>query len=371
MTKVLIAHASAGAGHRKAAEAIHEALSKNPDCEVEVKDSLEYPGRLFKWVYAQQYLTLISYCPLMWGLLYYSLDNWKMRKIIAFFRRLLNGLFFSKFEDFICNYQPDVIISTHFMTSEIISHMKSRGRLKCRLITAVTDFKAHTFWVNNGVDVYTVAIQQTADGLIKKGVQPERIIVTGIPVSLKFEQQRDKQAMRKTLSLREDLFTALIVGGGFGVGPFEKLTDMLTGISGDLQVLVVCGKNKDLFNDLQQKFASLKNVKIFGFVDNMHELMAASDILISKSGGLTTSEALKSNIPMIVLKPIPGQEAHNCQSMVEAGAGIRTESIAEVRDNVSRLIEERGLLDQMREAVVKIRHPHSAERIVEIALKNE
>ena len=161
--KILIVYASAGAGHKKCAEALYEALRLTPSAEHDIKliDSLDYSSHFFKWLYGRQYITLINYLPLIWGFFYYSLDNQRIYKLTNSIRRLINGCALKKFERFLCDYQPDVVIATHFMTNEIVSYLKQKGRLNCRLVTAVTDFKVHSFWIAKEVDTYAVAAEKT------------------------------------------------------------------------------------------------------------------------------------------------------------------------------------------------------------------
>ncbi|MEA3560423.1 MAG: glycosyltransferase, partial [Candidatus Omnitrophota bacterium] len=210
-----------------------------------------------------------------------------------------------RFVRFLYHLNPDVIISTHFYSSEVIAYQRRIKKYNGRLISVITDFKVHFFWVVKGIDKFVVAFQSTKRELIRKGIEEERVNVLGIPIDAVFAESQNKDLLLERLKLQKNLFTVLIVSGGSGVGPIEKLADELENLPYPVQLIIVCGHNEFLYNRLSSKKFKVP-AKIYGFSRNMHELMNISDIIITKSGGLTSSECLASNLPMIIIAPVPG-----------------------------------------------------------------
>jgi processive 1,2-diacylglycerol beta-glucosyltransferase len=369
--KILILYASAGAGHRKAAEAVYEALSeKIGKPNLVLADALAHTTAIFRWLYSKKYLTLVNYMPLLWGFFYYLLDNKWIYRLVRIPRRIVNGLNCRRLERFILQEKPDVVVSAHFMTNEVMGHMKRSGRLNCRLFCAVTDYRLHSFWVVPEVQQYFVAAQKTKEDLLRAGVAESRIHITGIPISPKFSLLLHKDLTRIKLGLNPNLLTVLIIGGGFGVGPVEELVRRIGAVSADMQLAVVCGWNKELEERVAKTVAALGlKAKVYGFVDNIHELMSASDILVTKSGGLTSSEALAKGLPAIFVKPIPGQETRNSRVLEAAGAAFIASGALAARDKIKEWISQPAVLNEIRESVKKTAHPRSAGDVADLVLR--
>jgi len=372
--KILIVYASAGAGHKKAAEAVVEAFNKIPDSsnyEISIVDSLDFSNMLFKWLYGKQYLTLVNYFPHIWGFFYYLFDYKIVNRLLWLPRRIINAINCWKFEKFVCYKSPDLIISTHFMANEIISHMKKRGLIKARLFSAVTDYRLHSFWVTSGVDLYFVATQKTKEDLLLSGVPNGKIFVTGVPISPRFSLKQDKFQVREKIGIDKNLFTVLMIGGGFGVGPMEELVSNIGVISDKIQLLIVCGYNKELSERVAKIVSNLGiKAKIYGFANNVDELMSASDILVTKPGGLTTSEAMAKVLPAIFIKPIPGQETRNSAVLAGYKAAFVAKDTKSVTEKVKELFKNPESLDKMKAAIRSIASPNPAKNIVDLVVKN-
>ncbi|OIO79156.1 MAG: hypothetical protein AUJ89_05225 [Candidatus Omnitrophica bacterium CG1_02_43_210] len=366
--KYLIVYASAGAGHRKAAEAIHEALLERVDKkDVAIIDSLDYTNAFFRWIYARKYITFVNDLPNIWGFFYYLLNIRLIYRLIRFPRRVVNVLNCRRFEDFVLKNRPDVVISTHFMANEIVAHLKRNNKINCRLYSAVTDYRMHFFWVTLGVDCYFVAAEQTRKDLIGCGISKDKIFVTGIPISPKFSVSLNKQDVKSKFGLDASLFTALIIGGGFGVGPVEELVKKIGALKIDLQLLVVCGYNEKLREKIKLLADSFNiKAKAYGFVDNIHELMSASDILVTKSGGLTSAEAMAKALPTVFVSPIPGQEERNSSFLQANNAAFIAEDVDSASEKIKWIIQARGELGKMGIAAAKMARPDSAKDIVNI-----
>lgn len=368
--KIAVLHASAGAGHTKAAEAVAKALKNmNAQCDVRLVDSLDYTNSFFKWIYPKAYLFLIERLPLAWGGLYYFCDIPIFSFIVNILRWLFNTPNTIRLKKFIKDENFDVIVSTHFLASEIVAQMKREGKYNGKLITVVTDFGSHDFWVNEGTDLYVVAHEDTKLDMLSRKIEEGIIRVLGIPIGIEFAQPLNRLGVAAKLNIDGGLFTVLIVSGGFGVGPILELTAQLGNADVPIQLIVVCGKNEKLHGDVLEISSKLKKpCKIYGFSRNMHELMSVSDVIITKSGGITVSEALSFSLPMIIISPILGQETKNCNLLVKHQAAIRVDKAAEAKQEVCELFNDRPRLEGMKRNCKTIARPNSASDIAQLAI---
>lgn len=334
--KILVIHASAGAGHFKAAQALYEGFKKSTSHETLLVDSLDYTSPFFKIFYQRTYSIFVTRLPWLWALFFKILDFEWFRIFWQMPRRIYNHFNGRKLYDFLIKENFDYVLTTHFLPSEVVSALKKSGRIRSKLVTVVTDFDVHKIWLNPETDIYAVASEWTRQKLQRLGVKDEKIRVTGIPVAEEFGHPGDRTALKHRLGLKEDAFTVLVATGSFGVGPIEEI---LHALEGEFQTVVVCGYNKSLFKRLMAQ--NYKSAKILGLVDNMHELMAASDVMVTKPGGLSISEALASQLPMVFFHPIPGQEEHNIKVLHEHGVGCRPKDIAGIAAELKKLKSSR------------------------------
>ncbi|MCX5668054.1 MAG: glycosyltransferase [Candidatus Omnitrophica bacterium] len=368
--KVLIVYATAGIGHKKAAMAVKEAYDemKLPGTEVTLIDALDYTNDFFKWSYLQAYLLMVNKLPTLWGLLYYLTDIPFIDLFVSVVRRISNWANSKRLVNYILDTKPDVIISTHFFASEVIADLKHKSLMLSRLVTIVTDYRLHAWWVCEGTDAYIVASDDTRRDLEGRKVDPAKIKVMGIPIEPVFSKPLDKPKIFKETGLRDDLFTILVVGGGFGMGPIEGIVRVIAEIPRELQTVVVCGHNEEL----AQKIQSLKdeyklNMKVLGFIDNVYEYMDISDTLISKSGGITVSESLAKEIPLVVISPILGQETGNSAFLVRNNAAVKVKRLDDLKAALEGLISDPVKLDKMKEAIKRIEKPNAAYDVAKFA----
>lgn len=361
--KILIVYATAGIGHKKAAMAIKKAYDemKLPGTEVTLIDALNYTNNFFRWSYLQAYLLMVNKLPLFWGLSYYLTDIPFVDFFVSYIRRINNWANSKRLVNYILDTKPDVIISTHFFASEVIANLKQNSLMLSKLITIVTDYRLHAWWVSEGTDAYIVASEDTRHDLEGRKVDPAKIKVMGIPIEPIFSKPLDKPKIFKETGLRDDLFTILVIGGGFGVGPIEGIVKVIAQIPKKLQTIVVCGHNEELVHKIQILNDEYKlNMKVLGFIDNVYEYMDISDILISKSGGITVSESLAKEIPLVVISPILGQETGNCAFLVRNNAAVKVKRLDDLKDALESLISDPVKLDNMKESIKKIEKPNAA-----------
>jgi len=365
MGKILIFYATAGIGHKKAALAVKEAFDIAGRKDVLLKDALDYTNAFFKRSYCATYLFLIKYVPTLWGFFYYILDNPMIFAFLKPARRLVNYINCKRLVEFLLTTKPKTVIVTHFLALEVIANLKRKGVLNTRLVAVVTDYKSHTFWISKYVDSYIVASDYTKEDLLGRGVDSGRIKVFGIPCEKKFSEKHDINALKTKMGLDLNKKTIFILSGGFGVGPIANIVLHLDRLEEDFQAIVVCGYNKKLYEKLEKIAASAKHMfKIHGFVNNIDEMMAVSDVLVSKPGGISVTEALNASVPMIVMSPIPGQEMRNYRFMEKNGTALKIQKPDQI-EGVLREVFTSGKMDALKVAVKLIRYTNSAERIVD------
>ncbi|HVU18424.1 MAG TPA: glycosyltransferase [Candidatus Didemnitutus sp.] len=359
-TSILILHATAGAGHMRAAQAIGAALAaKGRDHRV--VDTLEYTTALFRRMYAKSYIDLVQTAPELWGYIYEKTDSAKpigtrqSRARLAFDK--LNA---GAFKHLLAETQPDLVVCTHFLPLELLSDLKKRGRIATPVHSIITDVSPHAYWVHSHIDHTYVATASTARELARKGYPSERITVTGIPVDPVFAHRTPAPAARLKLGLPERP-TALLLSGGFGVGPMKDMLASFRNSRSDLSLVVVAGRNATLEKECRALAATLPfPVTVHGFVNNMHELMDAADLIVTKPGGLTTTEILAKGKPMALVAPIPGQEQRNCEYLLGEGAAVRLYDVADAAYYLENWFADEARLKRMAAAARAIARPDAA-----------
>jgi processive 1,2-diacylglycerol beta-glucosyltransferase len=365
--KVLLLSASSGAGHLRAAQALEKAfLEMRAAQEVRHVDTLDYTTKVFRDLYSKAYINAVNKAPELLGWLYDQFDKpWKNER-----RRLaLDKLNTRPFVKLLREYQPEIVVCTHFLPAEIISWLREKDRLDCRQSIVITDFDVHAFWLYRHFEQYFVALEETKVHLEKLGVPGTKITVSGIPIDPVFARSKDRIAMREKHGLEPGLTTILVSSGGFGVGRIQNLMQSLLQIRHPVQVVIICGRNEKLKAGLDSMLAKLANkgsvsVVVVGYTDEMDEYMAASDIVVGKPGGLTTSEALAKGLIFVVVNPIPGQEERNADHLLEEGAAIRCNNLPTLAYKVDRLLDDPEHMARMRQCVQELARPDAAKTIV-------
>lgn len=360
--KVLITYASAGAGHRKVAEAVYNYLKDNrQDLDLKLVDALPLGSFYFRFCYNWGYPFLVHYATWLWGFFFWITEFKLTRRFARKMSILSNYLSCRKFIQYLKDENFDFIISTHFLNSELAANLKLKNQIKSKLITVITDFGVHPFWISEGTDTYIAASEFTRDELLRAGVAESQISATGIPFSPNFSKPQDRNRLADKLGIAADKFTVLVMTGSFGSGPLE---DIAANISDAAQVLVVCAKNKSLFERLQKK--NYKNVKAFGFVNNVEELMAVSDLMVTKPGGSSIAELLAVGLVPIFITAIPGQEENNVKILTSHGIGFEPKNIKQIRDLVIDLKRSPQKLQDLKNDIRAIASPFACRKIADV-----
>ena len=365
--RIAILHATAGS-----AQALAGAIAElSTGATVREVDTLVFASRLYRGTYAASYNAMAARAPRLWGVLYHSWALAPVNRGTAPVRLALDRLNLRRLVR-VCEHEaPDAVVCTHFLPVEALSHVRGRGRLNVPLYCVITDFTAHPFWAFPHVDRYFVAHAQVADELAVLGVDRSRIDVTGIPVDPRFARAIGRDAARQRFGLESDRPAVLIMGGGSGVGPLVEVAERVAGSVTRPRVIVVCGINHRLRDQVDALPAALSGqVRTLGFTHEVDALLEACDVIVSKAGGLTCSEALVKRTPLVVFRPTPGQEVSNMQFLEGQDAALHADTIEEVETAVTRLLRDPEAAARVREAQARIAAPLAARIIARRVLES-
>ena len=365
--KILVISVSAGSGHVRAAEAIcAHAQQDFPDLSLRHRDMMQLVPAWFRKIYTDLYLKLASGLPEAWGWLYRKTDREPTNSLSGRLRRLLQRLCAQTLFEEIEHFSPDAIICTHFLPAELLADAVNRGSLRCPVWVVVTDFDLHHMWVHQGIRGYFVANEELAYRLQAAGIPESRIVTTGIPVMPGFTTPLCREHCCTLFELKPQRVTLLMMGGGAGIGLSAKLVAAVLAIDPSLQLIVVAGRNRDLFEELDSLacFCDGRLVPV-GFTDKIPELMACADLAITKPGGLSTSECLAMGLPMLLINPIPGQEERNATLLLQEGVAQRADDSATLLYRLRRLLADRDALQAMRSKTSLLAQPHAAHLLLQ------
>jgi processive 1,2-diacylglycerol beta-glucosyltransferase len=406
--RILIATVTAGGGHIAAAAALEEAWRvARPDDVIERLDLVKFFSPLHKKIHEDGYVKLIELAPELWGMIFGKMDHPKVAQQMNKLRRAFPSHSRNKFVRHLKQFKPDVVICTHYLPLETLGLLKEKGARLWRnpaaarpnteasektstpargvaaaagashtaalpnpqplVVSVVTDFEAHALWMDECVDLYCVATEGTKARLVARGAAAENVVPTGIPIAAKFLSKPDAKAVRKHYGLRDDQPVLLVLGGGFGMGPVAAILNELDKVPGQFQTLVVAGRNEKLRRELATHNRR-HPTHVLGFATNMHELMTVADLIITKPGGLTSSEALAMGKPLFILNPIPGQEAANSDFLLERGAAAKVNRVEDLPFRIEQLLGSKKL-GEMAKAAKALGHPQSAAAVCKEVLK--
>ncbi|WP_294386178.1 glycosyltransferase [uncultured Clostridium sp.] len=346
---ILILSASTGGGHMRASKAIEGYMTqKNKDINVKIVDSLLYISPILNKTVTSGYVYLATKTPRLYGKLY-DLTN-KDHKLANFVTRL-NNIFANKLLPLIDDFKPDVIITTHPFPTEMVSRLKSKREINIPLICIMTDYAPHKAWINDKVDAYIVANDDMVAKMASEGVDARCIYPYGIPVDEVFFEEKEKQLVIEELGLNKNLPTILMMAGSFGVSNVFEVYENIIDIDLDFQIILVTGRNQKLYKHFEEVIGnSPKKTKLIYFTDEINKFMQASDIIITKPGGLTVTEALACNIPMAVFDAIPGQEEENAEFLLKHNMAVRIKDGNSCREAIVELLKDGEKLEDMKEA---------------------
>ena len=370
--RILILSAAVGAGHLRAAQAVELTMRQlRPDATVRNVDVLGLTNAAFRGVYGKAYLDLVNKAPHVLGYFYDMMDKPRGPKSARDRLRLLvERINLQRFQELVEAEPWDVIVNTHFLPAEIIASLKRRHKVRVPQMTVTTDFETHRLWVNQPCEHYTAATDEGAATLYQWGIPEGDITVTGIPIHPVFAREADRATCLQAQGLAGDRPILLQLAGGLGVGPIARIYQNLLALTTPVEVVVVAGRNAAVRKDLEGiGVPDRHRAKILGFTDQIDQLMAVADVVVSKPGGLTTSEVLARGAAMAVVNPIPGQESRNSDFLLENGAAIKINNLATLTHKLGLLLQNPARLEGLKANAKRLGRPQAATEICRLALR--
>lgn len=357
--RILFLYTSAESGHKECADSVRMGFKSFYPSSVQTVgiDAINYLYPFLGNLVAKTYLEILRYTPQIWNFLY---DNPKINEITKELRQLFSFFNSSKLKLLLDEYDPTMFVCTHAIPCSVIAEQKRRGNCRLPLVAIITDYAVHSYWVDPEVNLYIVANHESQKSLTAKGVPKEKIKVCGIPISLEFNRKMNRHTARMKLGLDVQKPVILIMGGIRGFGPIEEITRELVLLQPVPQILVLTGINRDLEKKLNC-YSKNENIQIFGYTSMVSILMDAADLLITKPGGMTTSEALVKELPMILVNPIPGQEVRNARYLLKHHAAVQVKNLREIRETVKQFFCHPETLKSLSENAKKISTPFAAK----------
>jgi len=362
---ILIFSVSIGAGHNSAARSLEEEIkSKIHDSKTKIIDTFDYINPILHKVVLGSYMETLKFNPHVWGYLYRQAEDGER---IVDLGQILNKLLSHRLHQLIDEFRPDAIICTHAFPAGMISVLKEKTGLKVPVFVVLTDFTVHAFWIHPYIDYYIIPSDKLIHESILKGMNREKIKPFGIPIKKDFRLVLDKKAAKRKIGLDERK-TILVMGGGLGLGAVKDTVKTLLNTVEGIQIVAVTGKNQKLFAKLQELENAPKNLHVFGYVDNVMELMTAADLIITKPGGLTTAEVLAKGLPMVIVDPLPGQEDRNTEFLLNWGVAVKARQHALLPTLISQLFSCDLRMHQMKEMASYLAKPWAARDIIEFIM---
>lgn len=364
--KVLILYSSYGGGHVKAAEALKEYYeNSHPDYELMFVDAVKYTSPELNKMFLKSYVQLSKNLPKAWGKIYDLADK---HSSLTDLSTLVNKAVAKKFLTLVTDFSPDIILCTHSFSVDMLANLKRKGLIKSKLGMVITDYFGHAIWVTQPdvVDAFFVAQDIMVNQLEGYSISKDKVYVTGIPTMSAFSKEHNREEILKEFGLNDNIFTILFFPGGeYGLSKNTSIFKDILRLN-NVQIITVAGKNEKLKHNLEKLAShSTKNVVILGYTNKIPEILSVCDIVVSKPGGLTTSEAIVTCTPLVITSPLPGQEEHNSNYVLNNGLGYR------LFDNTDKLLTLKSIIDNT-ERIEQVKHmqrllgkPNAAKDICE------
>jgi processive 1,2-diacylglycerol beta-glucosyltransferase len=350
-------------GHTSAANALRSALADGePHCEATVVDSYKYAASVVSRVVSHGYLRMVKTIPQMYRFLYNRAER---ATEVGPFRAWVHQFTATNIRPLLQELRPDVVICTHAFPCGVMAEYKKQFADAPPVIGVVTDFVVHAFWIHKNIEAYAVATPEMRATLIARGIPSHRIAVSGIPVRAEFGRPaEDRDALRERLGLPLDRSAVLLMGGGLGIGPLETMMHALDRVKVPLCAVAIVGRStRSEQRVLEYAHRVGYPIRVVRFVNNVHDYMHASDVLITKPGGLTTAEALVAQVPLVLFKPLPGQEERNTRYLVQRRAALRAKNAADLTGTIESVLISGEKRETMRAAMAQIGKPDAAMEI--------
>ena len=372
---ILLFYASYGSGHLSAATAIEQYIRENyPDAKTLKIDCVEYINKSINKISTSAYKSIILKTPMLWGQVYKLLKNDTILDITQFSNRFMAKKIFTLFEDF----EPDLVISCHPLGGQITSFLKSHKKTNCKLATVMTDFASHKQWLigKDYTDYFFVSNIEMKTSLISEGIYPNKIYVSGIPISPNFYKNYNKENIYKSLNIEKNKKNIIFFGGGsLGLSSSSNiqaiLISLLQATDESHQIIIISGKNQKLYNDFQKTINNTyhkSQIRLIDFTTELPELLPITSFVITKPGGLTITECISTNVPIILINPIPGQEKENAQYIADNKMGIWIKNNKPTSEYFQEIFNDTKLIEEIKENQKKYSHINSTKNICDILI---
>lgn len=360
--KVLVLSVTTGQGHNQVANSLCEYLRQD-GIEAITLDALEYINPVLEEAVSRGYMMSTKRVPKIYGKIYRLAEKRDTDNKDGSLGKLTTTILARKLIKFIEDYAPDVIVCTHVFASLLIKYVDDKLDSEIKTVGIVTDFTIHPFWEDTAMEYYIVANDLLVNQAVKKGISRESVITTGIPIHPKFAEKMEKTEARAMLGIA-DMPTVLVMSGSMGYGKIGKMIKRLDESELEFQIISVCGYNEKLKKKID-KIEFHRPIYNYGFSDKIDLFMDAADCIVTKPGGLTTSEALAKGLPMIMANPIPGQEDRNMEFLLNNGAAMKVSSTFPVDEAIYQLFTNKARRKTLKEVVSVLGRPDSMPRFVE------
>lgn len=369
---ILILSVTAGYGHHATAKALEEVFRKK-GATVKTLDVYDYLNKLLHDTISTGYLISSKYTPVLYRVLYTLAEN---KNTEAFYPRfntihVVNALSSIKFEKILDDFQPDAILCTHVFAAQLIDEMKKRNMIKVPAIGIITDYTVHPFWEDVSHVEYIVTASELITHLaIKRGIALKRILPFGIPIHPKFSIPYTMGQARQMLNLNLQKPVALVMSGSMGYNNSKKIVEEIVNTEIPFQILALTGNNRRQLKKLQELPHQMGNCTLdaYGFVNNVEVMMSAADCIITKPGGLTVTESIAKNLPMLLVDPIPGQEERNVEFLLNNGIASIVTKTFPLEEALYHMFMNPVRRKTIRETIAAIGHPDAAEKLVDFVL---
>lgn len=365
--RIILMYISEVSGHHSATLAIEKALKAlSPATEILNLNAFNYTNPISEKVVNRLYLGVIKRTPKIWDYLY---DNPRVAKRLEKLKNTVHKFNSPKLKNLFDKFKPDAVACTQAFPCGMVADFKKTYGSGLPLIAVLTDYIPHSYWIYDAVDYYITPSDEVSRRLIKKGVSCHKVRPLGIPFDPDFNAPVNKGKATREFKLAPDLTTILIMGGGQGLGPIKTIVKSLEKVKDDFQEIVVTGTNKKLYRSLKRKIKKYrKKITLLGYTDKIRELMNICDIIITKPGGITTAEALAKKIPMLIVKPLPGQEVNNTEYLVKQEAAIKIKKAKEINEIIEDLLADKNKLNHFSECAGRIAKPNASMDIAQLML---
>jgi len=364
MKKILIFSASIGNGHNQAAKAMQECLAANGYTSM-IIDTLEYISPTFHKILLESYTNLLKLSPKMWGRIYHNTEKSRFFDMNV----IVNKLLANQLKKLINSVNPDAFIATHPFASCMLSVLKGRNEWKEPIYTIITDYTIHPSWINHHINHYFIGHEQLYYLVDIYRHDHLKFKPMGIPIMKKFREPLDKQETREKLGASPEQKIIILSGGGLGLGPMDQVLQGLENIDMPLKTFVLTGTNEKLYKKVVSR-TYRHEVKPLKFINNFHEYLEIADLIVTKSGGLTSAEVLSKQVPMIIYNPLPGQEERNSHFLLNNGCALHANVVEQLIYFIEDLLQNPVKSAYMRKMAAAIAKPDAAQRITEFIMED-